>query len=211
MYKKDKLKLIEFKLDKINGDLEAVSIVEDPAIEQTFQMFNTIEKQKFIQTSEKQELTGPAMIPNIPILRQDLNGEFFNCYFSDETVKECASIFLRNNNHNRANFEHTNEFYDDIHVIESWFVTDPEKDKATALGFKDVKKGSWFLTYKVDTKETWNKIKNSNFTGFSIEGFFNFYSKIKSDELNNIKKIYSVLMSNLSESDKIHFISKYIK
>lgn len=214
-----KLDLVEFKLDEKIGDLEAVSIVEDPAIEQVFQLFNSIKKEVFKQTSDRQEITGPVMIPDIPILRKDEDTqEYFNCYFSEQTVKDCASIFLRNNNHNKANFSHEQKFNDSIHVIESWIVTDPSNDKANTLGFKDIKKGSWFLTYKVDDEETWNYIKKSNFTGFSVEAFFSQFSKIKevesiieSEESKKWKIMYSIIKSNMPDLEKDRLLNRLIR
>jgi hypothetical protein len=49
-------------------------------------------------------------------------------------------------------------------------------DKSTALGF-DVPKGTWMVSYKINNKETWQKIKNGELNGFSITG--NFIEKAK--------------------------------
>lgn len=208
MKKEEELELVEFKL---NGELQAVSIVSDPAIEKTFRMFNSIKKENFKAAKDKQELTGPVMIPDIAILRiNEETGKYYNCFFSEETVKECASIYLKHCNHVMANFEHQNAFTVEIYVIESWIVTDPETDKSKALGFTDIKKGTWFMTYKVDNAELWASIKESGFTGFSIEGFFNHFEAIKNDE-HKTKLIYSIINSGLSDSDKEALIKKIIK
>lgn len=206
----EQLELVEFRLDDIWGDLEAVSIVTDPAIEQSFQLFSKVKKQMFITNQEKQEITGPVMIPNIPILRVTDEGKYYNCYFSEKTVKDCAYTWLKNCNHTSANFEHLgNSFTDKICAIESWIVENPELDKSKALGFKDVGKGAWFLTYKVEDKGIWDSIKKHGFTGFSIEGYFDTFAKmLKEKEVLN--KIKSVLDSKLSDEDKEMLIKKYI-
>lgn len=234
--KKD-LELIEFKIDEENA-LRAVSIVKDPAIEKSFQLFKAANlhdnckceiidgvlkteptaceycKDKarmnsFKSVVEKKQITGPVMIPNIPILRMKDNGEYYNCWFSEETIVKASSIYLKNSNHTSANFDHKQLFTEDVYVIESWVVEDPELDKSKALGFTDVVKGTWFMTYKVDNDNLWEDIKKNGFTGFSIEGIFGQYEKqLKEQELVN--KIKSVLLSNIPETDKESMIRKII-
>lgn len=212
MEKKQELDLVEFKINSENGDdLLAVSIVKDPAIEKSFQLFKAVEsfnqanKELFKASQDKQEITGPVMIPDLKILRyDDKNKEYYNCWFSAETVKECASIYLKNCNHTHANFDHQDNYSNSVFVIESWIVEDPENDKSKALGFKDVIKGTWFMTYKVVNAELWKSIKVNGFTGFSIEGWFSEFDKQKE------KMIYSILKSKLTDSDKESLIKKIV-
>lgn len=212
MEKHEELPLVEFKLNDENGDdVEAVSIVKDPAIEKSFQLFKAVElfnkstKEQFKAQGDKQEITGPVMIPDLKILRyNEKKKEYYNCWFSADTVKECASVYLKNCNHTKANFDHLDNYSNNVYVIESWIVEDPEVDKSKALGFTDVKPGTWFMTYKVDNPELWSAIKSSGFTGFSIEGFF---SEFKS---NKEKMIYSIVNSNLNDADKEALIKKII-
>ena len=56
-------------------------------------------------------------------------------------------------------------------LIESWIVEDPANDKANALGFNP-SKGDWYVSYKINNRETWDKIKAGELTGFSIAGQF---------------------------------------
>jgi hypothetical protein len=44
-------------------------------------------------------------------------------------------------------------------------------DKSKTYGF-DVPAGSWFVSYKINDEETWQKIKNGELNGFSIAGNF---------------------------------------
>lgn len=206
--KEEQLELIEFKLDEY-GDIQAVSIVTDPAIDKGFQLFKATKVSTFKSIEDKQEITGPVMVPNMPILRQKPTGEYFNCFFTDETVKQCAAVYLKNCNHLFANFEHQNNFTSSIYTIESWIVTDPQNDKSKALGFQDVQPGTWFMTYKVDSPELWNEIKKSGFTGFSIEGYFSYFEKIKEDD-KKLENIRNIILSSLSDTDKEILIIKII-
>ena len=200
------LELIEFKLDELNGDkLYAVSIVEDPAIEKTFMLFNKIKLHNFSVTSnDKMEITGVAMTPNKPILRIKENGEYYNCWFSEDTIKTCMFNFLSNCNHLSANLNHNNNYSNNIKVLETWIVEDPNNDKLNALGFTDITKGDWAITYKVTSPELWSAIKSGGFTGFSIEGWFSQFANHKE------RLIYSVINSNLNDTDKESLIKKII-
>lgn len=217
--------------------LRAISIVDKPAIEKSFQMFRnanlhpnckceivdgelktnsetcdyciSMKKKSFVATPDKQILTGPAMVPNQDILRIDENGEYYNCWFSEETIVKASSLYLKNSHHTSANFNHTNEFTDKVYIIESWIVTDPEMDKSKALGFSDITKGTWMVTYQVEDSELWNEIKKSNFTGFSIEGLFDSFNNIENEE-KIIKNICSIINSNIPDFDKEVMIKKII-
>lgn len=218
--------------------LKAISIVKDPAIEKSFQMFKaanlhpnckcqivgselvaepqacdyckSMTKKSFKAVIEKQQLTGPAMVPNQDILRIDeTTGEYYNCWFSPETIVKASSLYLKNSHHTSANFDHQELYTNKVYIIESWIVEDPENDKSKALGFSDITKGTWMVTYQVDDAELWSEIKSNGFTGFSIEGFFEQFEKqVKEDIL--LSKIYSIINSNLSEFDKENMVKTII-
>ena len=171
--------------------LKAISIVKDPAIEKSFQMFRAAnlhdnckceivdgeliteatacdycksKKSSFKAVIEKQQLTGPAMVPNKDILRIDeTTGEDYNCWFSPETIVKASSLYLKNSHHTSANFDHQELYTNKVYIIESWIVEDPENDKSKALGFSDITKGTWMVTYQVDDAELWSEIKANGF------------------------------------------------
>lgn len=188
MEKKEKLPEREFKIkigDYENGSLEAISIVEDPAIESTFQLFNNVIPQIFeITDSDKMRVTGPVMIPNKKMLRIDKKTkEYYMGWFSEETIQDCAKYYMKNGNNRFGNLNHENNYSKDFYVFESWIVEDPETDKSKYLGFKDVVKGTWFITYQVVNDEIWKELKSGKFTGFSVEGNFGVYSKVELEKI----------------------------
>jgi len=78
------MKIIELILDEeamLNG-IDAISIVEYPAIEENFVALNRQIKTEFAtQDDDKRLLIGPALIPNKTIYRHQ-DGEEFYVYFS---------------------------------------------------------------------------------------------------------------------------------
>ena len=122
-------------------------------------------------TDDKMIVTGPAMLPLALIPRKDELGNTFHVYFSKDTIQMIAKKFLADNNTNKTDVNHDDNVVADNTLLESWIVQDPKMDKAAALGF-DVPEGSWMVSYKINNKETWRKIKAGELNGFSVTGSF---------------------------------------
>ena len=120
---------------------------------------------------DKMIITGPAMTPSILIPRKDADGNTFHVYFSEETIEKISQKFLEENKQHRTDVNHDNNVVEDNTLLESWIVTDPDVDKSKTLGF-DVPKGTWMVSYKINDKDTWNKIKDGDLNGYSITGNF---------------------------------------
>lgn len=218
---------LRFKDDAGNviGALPAISIVTDPAIELPFNFFGAVDKKEyhFKETStERMEITGPAMITDLLIPRKEGNHRF-NVVFERQDIRDALELFMRTANHSQANFEHTREFNNKISLLEAWIVEDPNNDKAKALGFNmsKIPSGSLMITYKFHDVNLWNELKKSDFKGFSIEaGSYpndvveQHFSKQEVEELindieSNDKIITSkyelahAVLSDIFESDKI--------
>lgn len=163
------------------GGLELVSFVEDPAIEINWvAMNNNVKKQIFTEDGDKFTVTGPAMVVGQKIKRwdDDLQEEYFVKLEAD-SIRHAVEFFFRESNHTKTNINHGKELLGDVVVIESWFTSD--NDKSKELGF-ELPNGSWIVTYKVNNRELWSKIKSGEVKGFSIEGWFDHYlSKFSKD------------------------------
>lgn len=167
--------LIELFLNEEDSEneLDIISFVSAPAIEKNFMHFKKEEEgYKFKTTDvEKRIVTGAAMIPDMEIIRMDSENKPYFVYFTKETIEKAQEVFAKKGKTKSTNFEHS-EVMDDVTVVESWVVTDPKNDKSNALGFKDIPEGSWMVSYKVDNEDLWQKVKNGEVSGFSIEGVF---------------------------------------
>ena len=166
------MNIVELLLDEENQvtGIEAVSIVESPAIESDFIALNSQEIKLAKVDEEKQILMGAALIPNKPIYRTN-NEEEFYVYFSADTVRKASELFFKNGNQNNATLEHKLAV-NDLTVVESWIVENKEKDKS-ALYDLEVPVGTWMISMKVNNSEIWNDfVKTGKVKGFSIEGYF---------------------------------------
>ena len=162
------MKTIELFIDENGEWIERISLVEDPAIESDFLCFG--KEKLYFADEEKHIITGAVMIPDFKMWRNTNGGCWV--YFSEQTVRDCAYRFLKENRTHQFNLDHKTDT-DDVYIIESW-VKENELDKSTALGFEKMPKGTWFISCKVDSPELWNEIKSGEFKGFSIEGTFLF-------------------------------------
>lgn len=154
--------------DEVSG-IDAVSIVENPAIEEDFIALKSDEIKLAEVDKEKKILMGAALIPNKPIYRQNEDKEYY-IYFSRETVRKASELFFIRGNHNKSTLEHQLPL-EGLVAVESWIV-EGEKDKSRHYDL-DVPVGTWMLSMKVLNDEVWNDyVKTGKVKGFSIEGYF---------------------------------------
>jgi len=165
------MRIVELIIDEkedLSG-VEAISVVEFPAIEENFIALNQ-QLQLAKVDDEKRILMGAALIPNKNIYRRNGEDEYY-IFFSDATVKKASELFLMNSNQNNATLEHQKKI-NDLSVVESWIVEDTEMDKSKKYGL-NAPVGSWMVSMKVNNDTIWNDfVKTGKVKGFSIEGMF---------------------------------------
>ena len=167
------MKIVELILDD-NEDLagiEAISIVENPAIEEDFV---ALKNEQVIQLAEvdkeKKILLGALLVPNKPIYRKNAQEEYY-IYFSRETVRKASQVYLQKGNQNNSTLEHKHTL-SGLSLVESWIVEDPKKDKIALYGL-DYPVGTWVGAVKVNNDKIWDEyVKTGKVKGFSIEGYF---------------------------------------
>lgn len=154
--------------DEQTDGVFAVSLVEKPAIEENFIALSK-HQIELKALDEKRIVIGAALIPNKKIYRRDKDKEF-EIYFTDETVRRASELVFMRNQHQNATLEHAVKL-SGMAIVESWIIEDDEKDKSKVYGF-DLPKGTWMITMKVMDDNIWEKVKNGEVKGFSIEGYF---------------------------------------
>tara|TARA_R110002020_G_scaffold167004_1_gene355178 strand:- start:2551 stop:3129 length:579 start_codon:yes stop_codon:yes gene_type:complete len=166
------MKIIELILDEAQDimGIDAISIVENPAIEQNFLALKAEEIKLTEVSKEKKILMGALLVPNKPIYRTSAEGEYY-IYFSKDTVEKASQLYLKNGNQNNSTLEHQHEL-NGLTLVESWIVEDTKFDKSRKYGL-NVPVGTWMGSVKVNNDEVWNEyVKNGKVKGFSIEGYF---------------------------------------
>ena len=149
-------------------EVSAVALVDNPAIEQPFFAFD--KAQRFAVADEaKRVVVGPAMIPDLPIYRRDEQGEYY-VVFDAATIEKIALKFYAKGLQQSANEMHEKPV-EGITFFQSW-IADSGKGIPKMKQFEDLPDGTWFLGAKIENDETWGKVLDGTFKGFSVEGLF---------------------------------------
>ena len=165
------LDIIELIIDENNLEdgIEAISLVESPAIEENFVALSRHKVEFKSVDDEKRIVVGLALVPDKEIFRK--SGDYaYKIMFSKDTVKKASELYLKRLKNNNATIEHELAVKG-VSLIESWIVEDPNMDK-TNLYKLDAPEGAWAVVMKIDNDEIWEDVKQGKYLGFSIEGFF---------------------------------------
>ena len=208
------MKFFELVLDeeKLLHGIDAISIVEHPAIEEDFITMSKDQKMEFKEVDqEKKILMGAAMIPEKPIYRRDGDEEYY-VFFTKETIRRASELYLMNGKQSNATLEHQ-EKISGLSLVESWIIEDPEKDKSRAYGL-EYPVGTWMVSMKVNNQDIWEEyVKSGKVKGFSIEGWFmqresaielsSQLSEIESEEGEHLLELYLLgLIKGVVKNDK---------
>jgi hypothetical protein len=162
------LPIYEVVLDE-GGEANFVAFVSHPAIQKNFLAFSEAKPLQFSITSEDRRIvSGPLMLADLPIYRK-IDGQ--DCYvtFSKETIEKMAIKFFKHNYQGNVNLMHDRSLIQSgVIMFESWIV-DRSRGILPMQGFDDAPDGSWFGSYKVENDETWQRVKDGEVSGFSLE------------------------------------------
>lgn len=188
------MRIVELVLDEDQemAGIEAISIVESPAIEADFVALKADEIKLAEVNKDKKILMGALLIPNKPIFRNSDDQDDYYIYFSKDTVEKASQLYLKNGNQNNSTLEHQHAL-SGLTLVESWIVEDTKMDKSRKYGM-NVPVGTWMGSVKVNNDEVWNEyVKTGKVKGFSIEGYF-------ADKMERPKES---IKEDMSEDDRI--------
>jgi hypothetical protein len=200
------MKLIELVLDETMAltGIDAISLVEYPAIEEDFIALNAERVEFAKQDEEKRILMGAALVPNKPIYRVDGENEFY-VYFSQETIRKASEMFFQKAKQNNATLEHEVGI-NGLTVVESWIIEDETHDKSRKYGM-DLPVGTWMVSMKVNNPEIWEGfVKTGKVKGFSIEGYFVDKLNMSSQEFSDEDEITMLTAIILAATDEKEFV-----
>ena len=150
--------------------IDAISIVEEPAIEEDFITLSADKVQLAKVDDEKRILMGAALVPNRKIYRNSEDEEYY-IFFSEKTVRKASELFLARGKQNNSTLEHEYNIKG-LSVVESWIVEDETNDKSKLYNL-NVPVGTWMVSVKVNNDQIWEEfVKTGRVKGFSIEGYF---------------------------------------
>lgn len=197
-----KLRTFELTVTDVLNDQPAVTytaLVDEPAIESYVMMFGkSVEPFAFkIANEERRIITGAAMIPDLPIYRNDTRMGEYNVVFSKETIETIMKKWAKAGYHNNVNIMHNpDQKPDGVYLVESFLVDKTRGIKAPTVLKEDFPDGTWIKSYYIENDEVWSGFKSGKYKGLSEEGMFNMdVREFRRDEeqlltaLSNLAKI----------------------
>jgi hypothetical protein len=127
-----------------------------------------------IQSEDQRIISGPLMVAEQLIYRN--NEKFGEHYvkFSAETIKSIAIKFAKKGYQANVNIMHDDGMkVEGVTMFES-FLTDKNRGIQPMQGFEDVPDGSWFGSFYVENDKVWEAVKSGSLKGFSVEGLFDY-------------------------------------
>ena len=95
------MKIIELVIDEEQEmAVEAISIVEKPAIEEDFIALKNEQVLLAEANKDKKLLVGALLVPNKPIYRKRGEDEYY-IYFSKDTVRKASQLYLMGGKQNK--------------------------------------------------------------------------------------------------------------
>ena len=194
---------IDFDTDE---GLQLVSLVDDPAVVESFLTFNSEEPIKLVFTSDEEQhiISGVSLLADTPIYRCDETGGYY-VVFTKETIKQLVEKYNKENKTNLTSLQHNGQIISDCVMIESYFI---DKERGICpKEFEHCPDGSWITSYKVTNDELWNEIKTSGqLNGFSVEISCQLEpakegQKIYDEPLSDEDKFFENLMQWLQEGE----------
>ena len=182
-----------------DAEVSFVALVDKPAIQKDFLVFNEQKLAFAIESEDQHIISGPLMLADEPIIRNNAKyGQHF-IKFSAETIKEIAIKFSKKGYQKNVNLMHDDNMQLDGMVMFESFIVDSKRGIKPMNGFEEVKDGSWFGSFYVENPQAWDLIKQGKVKGFSVEGMFDYVLPTKTPE-QQLQELAALL--------KVPFLSK---
>lgn len=184
--------------EDVNDDAEVnfVSLVDRPAIQKNYNAFKDKVNLQ-IASEDRRIISGPIMLANTPIYRNDAHHGEYYVVFSKDTIYKIVQKYFKKGFQNNVNLDHSQDLVqEDVYMFET-FITDAERGILPMKGFEDAPDGSWFGSMYVGNDYTWGEVKSGKYKGFSVEGIFEYSQKKKDDKYTDIMKSIQKILSEV--------------
>ena len=198
------MKLYDISIDPTDFEtgLNAISLVENPAVEVDFLAFAKDESAVLqFADEERHIITGIALLADTPIYRIAPDGTEYYVRFTKDCIRQLVEKYFKFGLTNSVNIEHKdNQFVDGVTMLESYII---DKERGICPSeFASAPDGSWVVSYKVSNLDVWNKIKSGEVKGFSVQGLFRIIEtklEMNSNKTEEVDKFYKE--ENLENSE----------
>jgi len=186
-------------------EVQAVALVDQPAIEKNFMAFKKQQPLFFTVNQQRQIISGPAMLADTPIYRKDADMGEYLVTFGKPTIQHIVEKFFSKGLLNSFNIMHKAAAPAEGTCIFESFITDASRGIQPMKGYEDVPDGSWFISAKVNNSAVWAKIKNGEVKGFSVEGLFSLLPVKMKKQYNNDE-----VLQSLTDEERLELVKQII-
>jgi hypothetical protein len=182
-----------------NKGVWGISLVEDPAMEETFLALSKADSKIELKTLDEEQriIVGLVLEPDKKVYRNQ-GGEEFEMFFSKETVKDLMYNFAKQGYQTNSSIEHSGQRIEGVSFTEMWLVRDEKMDTAISLGLNP-KEGSWMAVSKIDSDDVWNDyVKTGKVKGYSIDAFV----ELQEVKLNKDKQMEKTILEEIKDISK---------
>lgn len=182
------------------------SFVSRPAHDSTFIKFSK-EKQSYSIDEDKRTVTGVMIWANKKIYRNEPEP----CYyvFTPETIKVIQRKFMKNGYTQNLNLQHSEPtngaILTDIYIASN--SDDRFPNIPQALSDQGIEDGSLIASYYIEDDSLWERVKNGEFSGFSIEIWSDIVKVSNYQKQNKMdkprKSLWELTKEALGISDKV--------
>ena len=199
-----KKKIFNIKVDDNDCYMDAISLVDFPAVEVNWLAFNNNKPiyQKF--DTDKHIITGVVCLADTPIYRyNEQYGEYY-VVFEKDTILKMVQKYSQMGLFNSVNIQHDDKrFVDNVILFESYIINE-ERGIYAPKEFTNIPDGSWICSFKVNDDNLWNDIIEGKLKGFSLQGLFSleeqsitsYFSK-ESNLLKELSMNFNIKLRNL--------------
>ena len=167
--------------------MNAISLVDAPAVEHNFLCFDKENKYKLeFRDEAKHIITGVVALADTPIYRYNPSIGDYWVVFTKDTIQKMIEKYSRSGLFNSVNLEHDGQrFTNSVFMIESYVVN--RERNIIPVGFEDIPDGSWICSFKVEDEQLWSEIVNTDkFNGFSLQGKFELNPEIPEPSIDEL-------------------------
>lgn len=183
--------IYEIEFDDLMSVFNNVSIVTEPAILENFIKLSKQDDNqvKMKLDEEKRIVSGPVLIPDQLIFRNQ-GGRKFYIKYSSETIEQMAINFFQHHRNTEGNVEHTFNV-NGITFFESYILN--KERGIEPIEFKDLPNGTWIMSAKVNNEDVWRLITSGELNGFSID-IENI--RFKDETIDSLEQLIDYLKNN---------------
>lgn len=166
-----------------------ISLVDLPAIETNFIRMAEEVEVKFSVNTEKRIVSGPVIIPEQMIYRNDGKRQFY-IKFNRETIEQMALRFFKDHRNTEGNVMHQVPV-NGVTFFESYLLN---RDRGIVpVEFSDLPDGTWFVSAKIESDEVWSLVTENKLRAFSIDAMLTLRPAQDNKDLDSVEDLINYL------------------